>query len=116
MISRKNPWNWNRKNNNIKEPFIFIEVPLLFETGFDAYFDYSICVYCNEESRKTRAQKRGDFNLKIYNKTRQNQETCNKFNTHFYTKWFKNNCDNNFDIYINKIDFIFKASRVMFFE
>ena len=47
---------------------IFIEVPLLFETGFDAYFDYSICVYCNEESRKTRAQKRGDFNLKIYNK------------------------------------------------
>lgn len=56
------------KNNNIKEPFIFIEVPLLFETGFYAYFDYSICVYCNEESRKTRAQKRGDFNLKIYNK------------------------------------------------
>jgi len=56
------------KNKHIDEPFIFVEVPLLFETGFNNYFDYSICVYCSEESRKDRATERGDFYLKIYSK------------------------------------------------
>lgn len=56
------------KNKYIDEPFIFVEVPLLFETGFNNYFDYSICVYCSEESRQNRARKRNNFNLNIYNK------------------------------------------------
>lgn len=56
------------KNKHIDEPFIFVEVPLLFETGFNNYFDYSICVYCSEESRQKRARKRDNFNLKIYDK------------------------------------------------
>ena len=56
------------QNKHLNEPLIFVEVPLLFETGFNSYFDYSICVYCSEESRKNRATERGDFYLKIYSK------------------------------------------------
>ncbi len=50
------------------EKFVFVEVPLLFETGFNNYFDYNVCVYCNEKNRKKRAKQKGNFNLKIYNK------------------------------------------------
>jgi dephospho-CoA kinase len=45
------------QNKHLNEPLIFVEVPLLFETGFNSYFDYSICVYCSEESRKERRSK-----------------------------------------------------------
>src|SRR4051812_21059505 len=31
------------KNKYTKERVVFVEVPLLFETGFNSYFDYSIC-------------------------------------------------------------------------
>ena len=56
------------QNKHLNELLIFVEVPLLFETGFNSYFYYSICVYCSEESRKDRAMERGDFYLKIYSK------------------------------------------------
>jgi dephospho-CoA kinase len=56
------------KDEYNNENIIFTEVPLLFETGFNDYFDYSICVYCDEDSRKKKAKMRNDFNLEIYNK------------------------------------------------
>jgi hypothetical protein len=34
--------------------------------GFNDYFDYSICVYCDEDSRKKKAKMRNDFNLEIF--------------------------------------------------
>jgi dephospho-CoA kinase len=56
------------KNKHSTEKILFVEIPLLFETGFNKYFDYSISVYCSEENRLKRAKTRENFNLEIYNK------------------------------------------------
>jgi dephospho-CoA kinase len=56
-----------------KNTILFFEVPLLFETGFDKHFDYSICVFCSESVRLKRAQIRNNFDLAIYNKIKQVQ-------------------------------------------
>lgn len=56
------------KNKYSDEKFLFVEIPLLFETGFNDYFDYSVCVFCSEETRLKRAVKRSNFNLEIYEK------------------------------------------------
>lgn len=61
------------KEQNASEDLLFVEIPLLFESGFDKYFDYSICVYCDEKNRLERAKQRTDFNLEIYNKIKQVQ-------------------------------------------
>lgn len=53
---------------NKSEKYVFIEVPLLFESGFDKYFDYSVCVYCNENSRFNRAKEKKNFNMNFYQK------------------------------------------------
>ena len=37
------------EENNQEEDFIFTEVPLLFEFGFNEYFSYNICVFCSEK-------------------------------------------------------------------
>lgn len=50
------------------EDLLFIEVPLLFETGFNKHFDCSICVYCSENTRRKRAMTRSYFDPEIYNK------------------------------------------------
>lgn len=42
-----------------KEATIVVEVPLLFETGFDKYFDKTIVVYCNKETAINRLMKKG---------------------------------------------------------
>lgn len=47
---------------------LFTEVPLLFESKFDKYFSYSICTFCNEETRLLRAKKRGVIDLNLYEK------------------------------------------------
>lgn len=56
-------------NNKI----LFFEVPLLFETGFEKHFDYSICVFCSELVRLERAKTRNNFDLVIYNKIKEAQ-------------------------------------------
>jgi dephospho-CoA kinase len=56
-------------NNKI----LFFEVPLLFETGFEKHFDYSVCVFCNESVRLERAKTRNNFDLAIYNKIKEVQ-------------------------------------------
>ena len=53
---------------NKNQKFIFTEVPLLFESNFDEYFSYSICVYCLEETRWQRAKERGIRSIDLYNK------------------------------------------------
>ena len=53
---------------NKNQKFIFTEVPLLFESNFDEYFSYSICVYCSEETRWQRSKERGVSNIDLYNK------------------------------------------------
>lgn len=58
------------KHKYLNDNLLFVEVPLLFETNFNSYFDYSICVYCSEETRENRARSRGVFDLRIYNKIR----------------------------------------------
>lgn len=61
------------KNQFLKEKFLFFEVPLLFETNFNKYFNYSICTFCSEKVRLERAQLRLNFNLDIYNKIKRIQ-------------------------------------------
>ncbi len=56
------------KNDHQQEDILFVEIPLLFEGGFDNYFDFSICVYCDEKIRLKRAEKRSNFSLDIYKK------------------------------------------------
>lgn len=41
------------------ERVTFFEVPLLFETGLDKWFDVVMCCYCTEKERENRAKKRG---------------------------------------------------------
>lgn len=53
---------------NKSQKIIFTEVPLLFESNFDEYFSYAICVYCSEETRLQRAKERGINNIGLYNK------------------------------------------------
>ena len=88
------------KNKYADEQIIFVEVPLLFETEFNTYFDYSICVYCNEENREKRAKKRGNFNLEIYNKIKNiqlSQEEKKKLAD------FQVNTDENIEFQISKV-------------
>ena len=51
---------------NKNQEFIFTEVPLLFESNFDRYFAYSVCVYCAEETRLQRAKEREESVILIY--------------------------------------------------
>ncbi len=52
---------------------IFAEIPLLFEAGFDKYFDIYVTTFCSEETRLKRAKFRETFDLKNYNKIAQIQ-------------------------------------------
>ena len=88
------------KNKYIDEQFVFVEVPLLFETGFNSDFDYSICVYCNEENREKRAKARCDFNLEIYNKIR-NVQLPQEAKTNLAD--FQINTDTEIEVQISKI-------------
>lgn len=45
--------------NNQKENIIFLEVPLLFESGWNENCDYSIVLLCNRQIRQQRALERG---------------------------------------------------------
>ncbi len=56
-----------QQDNN--EPAItFAEVPLLFEAGFDQYFNFYVTTFCSETIRLERAKSREGFNLETYNK------------------------------------------------
>lgn len=61
------------EKENEKEEFLFTEVPLLFESGFDKYFAYSICVFCKEETRIKRAKSRGEETYKMFKKIKKIQ-------------------------------------------
>lgn len=56
------------KKNYEHEKFIFIEVPLLFEVGWENYFDYVITAFCSNESRLKHAKSKASFNKDIYDK------------------------------------------------
>lgn len=49
--------------NEYKEGIQFVEVPLLFECGWDTYFDYTVCVYVDDEVAKERLVKYRNMNL-----------------------------------------------------
>ncbi len=63
----------NFKEQNSKLDITFAEIPLLFEAGFDKYFDFYVTTFCSEETRLKRAEARNSFNLKSYNKIKQIQ-------------------------------------------
>jgi dephospho-CoA kinase len=48
---------FERENKN--QSILFTEVPLLFESNFDKYFAFSVCVFCSEQTRIDRAKARG---------------------------------------------------------
>lgn len=70
-LVRKGIEEFKIKFNSEKK--MFFEVPLLFETGFDEYFDYSICAFCSESVRLERAKMRENFDIGIYNKIKKTQ-------------------------------------------
>ena len=46
-----------------KDKYVFVSIPLLFETGFDKLFDKILFVQCNDELRLERLMKRNNFKL-----------------------------------------------------
>lgn len=44
-----------------KDKYVFVSIPLLFETGFDKLFDKIIFVQCNDDLRLERLMKRNNF-------------------------------------------------------
>ncbi|WP_375327011.1 dephospho-CoA kinase [Candidatus Tisiphia endosymbiont of Nemotelus uliginosus] len=56
------------KQQNSKAEITFAEVPLLFEAGFNQYFDFYVTTFCREKTRLARAKTRPGFILKNYNK------------------------------------------------
>lgn len=44
-----------------KDKYVFVSIPLLFETGFDKLFDKILFVQCNDELRLERLMKRNNF-------------------------------------------------------
>lgn len=61
------------KQQNNGSEITFAEVPLLFEAGFDKYFDFYVTTFCSEESRLKRAMSREGFSLTTYDKIAQIQ-------------------------------------------
>ncbi|HJD57484.1 MULTISPECIES: dephospho-CoA kinase [unclassified Candidatus Tisiphia] len=62
-------FKWQNNDSEIT----FAEIPLLFEAGFDKYFDFYVTTFCSEESRLKRAMSREGFSLTTYNKIAQIQ-------------------------------------------
>lgn len=54
------------KENNKNDRFIFAEIPLLFESNFECYFNLIVTTFCSEESRLDRARIRSNFDQQIY--------------------------------------------------
>lgn len=61
------------ETKNTEKYFIFTEVPLLFESGFDKFFLSNICVFCSENTRIERAQSRAGFDQIIFEKIKEIQ-------------------------------------------
>lgn len=61
------------EQQNAGEKIIFTEVPLLFESGFDKYFLYTLCVFCSEDTRIARAKSRGNINSEFFEKIKKIQ-------------------------------------------
>ncbi len=63
----------NFEAKNLDKKIIFSEVPLLFESGFNKYFDHNICVYCSEKTRIKRAKIRGVKDDELFKKITKTQ-------------------------------------------
>lgn len=49
-----------------KTPLVVIDMPLLFETGFDQYMDVSVCVYADDDLRLQRVIRREHMSVKKF--------------------------------------------------
>jgi dephospho-CoA kinase len=96
------------KNKNENEPIIFAEIPLLFESNFEKYFDFIITSYCSEESRLKRAKKRENFNEIIYRKIKKIQLSQKE---KIKRAHFSINTDNNIEILKLEIDKLIKRLK-----
>ena len=56
------------KKDHKNEKFVFVEVPLLFEVGWENYFDYTITAFCSSESRLKHAKSKANFDKDIYDR------------------------------------------------
>ena len=66
------------KKNYAHEKLIFIEVPLLFEAGWEKYFDFIITAFCSNESRLEHAMSKNNFDKNIYDKLERIQLSQNE--------------------------------------
>lgn len=56
-----------------KEELLFVEMPLLFESSLEDYFDFIVTTFCSENSRLERATMRANFDRKVYDRINQIQ-------------------------------------------
>jgi dephospho-CoA kinase len=61
------------KENCTHKNFVFIEVPLLFEAGWESHFNYIVTAFCSSESRLKHAMSKNNFDKNIYDKLEQIQ-------------------------------------------
>ena len=54
------------KQQNKDDLLLFAEIPLLFESHFECYFDLIVTTFCSEQSRLERAKMRVNFDQQIY--------------------------------------------------
>lgn len=55
-------------NTNSEEEIVFLEVPLLFEAGFESFFDKIICVYADRDTRLSRAISKRNVTKDLFEK------------------------------------------------
>ncbi len=64
----------NQKQSDIlksnPDAFLIFEIPLLFEAGYDQYFDSTIVVYCNRRTSIARLEKKGFSSNEALNRIR----------------------------------------------
>lgn len=67
--------DYHKSNRSIR---IVIDVPLLFETGWDAFCDYVILVHCGEEMQKNRVMLREGMTIEKFSAIKQRQMSESK--------------------------------------
>ena len=67
-----------KKCDTYKDGIQFVEVPLLFESGWEVHFDYSVVVYCDEDIARYRLVNFRGMDLEDVNQRIRNQMSTEK--------------------------------------
>ena len=69
-----------KKNTKNKKKFVFVDIPLLFETGMDKEMDKTVCVFTSAKNQIERLKKRTDnsdnYYKELISKQMPSEEKC----------------------------------------